>query len=168
MINLLLYFLVFGYTYMRQERCFSTSTGAFQCCFQCWQKKENGSVRLCFVPYFCLLIIQLHNFGCSAPGICTYLSPSSQKPLLDQAGRWLKKLSVSPYGSKELLCIHENRTPSNFDFFMPWIEILRLRGYAAFHITLMIFSSNAEECRYQQHQEFWIISGFRQLQNKYF
>lgn len=50
-------------------------------------KKENRSVKLCFVPYFCLLIIHLYNCGSSAPGIRTYLSPSSQKPLLDEAGK---------------------------------------------------------------------------------
>lgn len=91
-------------------------------------KKENGSVRLCFVPYFCLLIIHLYNCGSSTPGIHTYLSPSSQKPLLDEAGKGDWKNSLNPYKSKEPLYVFENRTPSNFDFFIPWIEILRLRG----------------------------------------
>lgn len=127
-------------------------------------EKENGSVRLCFVPYFCLLIIHLYNCGSSTPGIHTYLSPSSQKPLLDEAGKGDWKNSLNPYKSKEPLYVFENRTPSNFDFFYTmnrnfktsWIGCLSYYSHDFFL-----------KCRIPlpQYQVFYIISGFRQLQN---
>ena len=70
------------------------SLGVFECCFQYWQKGEQKFGYVLFPVSVLFPLTPLFDFTYSAPAVLTSLSPRSQKPVLDQAGRWPEDFTV--------------------------------------------------------------------------